>query len=67
MVIFRTHIIVRLGSAEAAPGIRILKEEQAQMLRNLKGIALLLIANFLIMIRKLAISSNAIPFKFLNI
>src|SRR2546430_16677736 len=46
----RKHIIVRHGSVEAAPGTRTPEEEKTQMLRKLKGIGLLLITNFLIMI-----------------
>src|SRR5207245_7688206 len=38
------------GSVEAAPGTRTLQEEKTQMLKKLKGIGLLLITNFLIMI-----------------
>ncbi len=46
----RKHIIVRHGSVEAAPGTRTPEEEKTQMLKKLKGIGLLLITNFLIMI-----------------
>src|SRR5206468_2456106 len=46
----KRHIIVRHGSVEAAPGTRTLQEEKTQMLKKLKGIGLLLITNFLIMI-----------------
>src|SRR5438093_2769855 len=46
----RKHIIVRHGSVEAAPGTRTPEEEKTQMLKKLKGIGLLLITNFRIMI-----------------
>src|SRR5207244_5850854 len=46
----RKHIVVRHGSVEATPGTRTPEEEKTQMLKKLKGIGLLLITNFLIMI-----------------
>src|SRR5256712_12097729 len=46
----RKHIIVRHGSVEAAPGTRTPEEEKTQMLKKWKGIGILLITNFLIMI-----------------